>query len=1318
MAMSVETTLNKPVPITLGTVGAGQATVTFVITRQPLHGTLTGATPNLVYTPANDYSGLDLFRYRCRSGGQESPEARVLITVWQVAPIESGTVWGLGSGALGQFGTGDQTSGFNDWRRVMQPNGGPPLADVVSLYATDDTSFAVRADGTVWTCGASPYACYGDPAPPLSLFPTRMEGLDRVVKLAAVPGWGLALSGDGHVTQWGNTHTWPSLGQPVTTPNGVDLPVAIQDVATLSAVHRALGTDGVLWNWHADGGSPARVPSVAGLCDLTQAFAIGSDGTAWDMLNLTTLDSPPPTPTAYLKTVGLPDVIWANDAAGSCLVQREDGTVWHLGSNVFGTQYGGPTLNKPELIPELDHVVRLAGSTAYGAAIKSDGSLWLWGWYPGHWQAESGGRPRRVEALSRVRSVAVAAARVLAVAAADPGHMPVAADLSVGTRSLPVAIALFASDADGDALSYSVVTPPAHGNLTGSAPNLVYTPVPGYLGTDSFTYQASDGLLLSSPATVSIRVASRNRSPRAYARFYMTADGRPLRLTLSTTDPDGDAVTCAIVQPPKQGTMSQAGPLWIYRPKAGFLGTDSFTFKATDGALTSSIVTAHITVVPATAALAWGANQNGQVGDGTRVDRLFPVPITGSEDLVSLACGTGFTVGLTSAGTVKLWGTPRAITVPTLVPGLKDCVCLAASASHCLAVKSDGSVWAWRPEGLPAPTVDPLGVGAVPAPVFGLSGIVAVATSATHSLALRSDGTVWAWGASEWGQCGTARPIAPPAAVPGINGVTQIAAGKACSLALRSDGTVWGWGWSNDRLLGAGQTSPVAVPTQLSTPIDLVDLVATTSYALGYRASTGPLLWGSFQSTFTSPDASLGSWQLGAMSAAEDYYLLSTASGDTYARGANDRGRLGIGSRGTGLILWPVLTHADIYALSAGKDHAAAVGAYRPNVPPSVQDVAARTHMGQPVTIEMPGTDSEVDSLTYSILSGPSHGTTTTVGARVGWVYTPDAGYLGTDQFTVRATDGIDWSGSATVTVTVAPPNTKPQVRDVAMTLARNSAARVGLLGSDSEGDPLTYAISAASTLGKILRVGSDGFVYVAPPGFEGSDSFAYTASDGELTSAQGRVTVRVVGAEPLVVIDSARTASGQSASLPVRLTASATNVSGLDLRLRVATTMGAPAPLSAALLPGPQASGWTVQSDPTDALHVAATTKVPGAGPQQPLSLALAVDPKAPSGSQYVIYAESLHVDDQTPSGVSDLLRVVPGTVTVGPCLVGDANDDGSISVADVVGALRQAVGISAPGSGCGIHASDVDCDGKVTVADVTLLLKRVLLGQALPCG
>ena len=97
-------------------------------------------------------------------------------------------------------------------------------------------------------------------------------------------------------------------------------------------------------------------------------------------------------------------------------------------------------------------------------------------------------------------------------------HPPTAEDKSVSTpQDTPVAITLTGTDPDGDPLTFAVVSDPAHGTLSGTAPNLTYTPTAEYSGPDSFTYKANDRKADSAPAAVSITVTPVTTGCRATA---------------------------------------------------------------------------------------------------------------------------------------------------------------------------------------------------------------------------------------------------------------------------------------------------------------------------------------------------------------------------------------------------------------------------------------------------------------------------------------------------------------------------------------------------------------------------------------------------------------------------------------------------------------------------------------------------------------------------------------------------------------------------------------------------------------------------------
>ena len=185
---------------------------------------------------------------------------------------------------------------------------------------------------------------------------------------------------------------------------------------------------------------------------------------------------------------------------------------------------------------------------------------------------------------------------------------PVALDSAATTaENTPVAITLQASDANSDPISYAITIPPANGTLSGTAPNLIYTPSAGFNGTDSVAFTASDGSLPSTSATVTITVTPVNDAPAALSATVGTVEDTPVAITLTGADPDLGAASLsfAIASPPANGTLSAITPLTpttaqvTYTPKPNWAGTDSFRFTSSDGKATSPVATISIPVTPA-----------------------------------------------------------------------------------------------------------------------------------------------------------------------------------------------------------------------------------------------------------------------------------------------------------------------------------------------------------------------------------------------------------------------------------------------------------------------------------------------------------------------------------------------------------------------------------------------------------------------------------------------------------------------------------------------------------------------------------------------
>jgi alpha-tubulin suppressor-like RCC1 family protein len=302
----------------------------------------------------------------------------------------------------------------------------------------------------------------------------------------------------------------------------------------------------------------------------------------------------------------------------------------------------------------------------------------------------------------------------------------------------------------------------------------------------------------------------------------------------------------------------------------------------------------------------WGINSDGELGDGTTVNHLTPAPVVGLSGVTAISGGYYHSVARKNDGTAWTWGwnyygqlgdgtTIRRL-LPTQVRGLTGVTAVAGGYYHSIALKNDGTVWCWGSNSYgQIGNNSNTALSKVPAPAAGLANVIAVAAGGEHSLALKSDGTVWAWGRNLEGQLGdggtTSRPV--PSQVSGLSGITAIAAGEYHSMALKSDGTVWCWGSNSRGQLGDGSyaNNSVARPVNGLAGITAIGAGAAHSVALGQPLSPVFTIRGHVATTsgaalagvkIACSGSSLGSTSVNTVTDTYGDYVLSGLPNGTY----------------------------------------------------------------------------------------------------------------------------------------------------------------------------------------------------------------------------------------------------------------------------------------------------------------------------------------------------------------------------------------------------------------------------------------------------
>ncbi|XXX78917.1 hypothetical protein WMF30_09080 [Sorangium sp. So ce134] len=620
----------------------------------------------------------------------------------------------------------------------------------------------------------------------------------------------------------------------------------------------ATQTDGTLWAW-GDNSQGTLGPQV-----------------------LTTVPGPLPVEIPITRAV-------FGAAAGGTHVLGLDGTgvVWAWGDNSYGQLGDRPTADgtTPLQVSGIHGIVAIAAGRRHSLALRGDGKVLAWGHGAagqlGHGASSSTPSPTLVSTLDRI--TAIAAGEEHSLALRQDGTVWAWGNNANGQLG------------DGTTTSSQVpVQVPTLNGVTAIAAGAGHSLVVRGDGTvwawgNNTHGQLGDGTTISRPAPVQVsklgqvlRVAGgtgHSLALKADGTVWAFGSNSHGQLGISTaTTQRNTAVQVSSIS--NAGAIACGGNssavllptghvrTWGENSKGqlgdGVLGQSRFLPTRVRGAFDSQTVAMWnqgLAVRKDGTIEAWGRNEYGELGDGARTDpRPEPRRVPSISGVRSVEAGLSWSMALKKDGTVWAWGSNgyskmgdgencgsnvvSSIHTPRQVPGLYDIVQINAYGFIGYALKKDGTVWGWGRS-----RYHSFGdlSGCRPAQIPGLSDIVAIDAGYYFALALKKDGTLWAWGFNSWGQLGDGTRIdrSTPVQVKNLTNVVRFGAGGISSAAITADGKIWTWGGNREGELGVTGTLGRALPAKVPGLSSFVDVSVGQYHVLGIKADGAVWAWGS-----------------------------------------------------------------------------------------------------------------------------------------------------------------------------------------------------------------------------------------------------------------------------------------------------------------------------------------------------------------------------------------------------------------------------------------------------------------------------------------
>lgn len=666
------------------------------------------------------------------------------------------------------------------------------------------------------------------------------------------------------------------------------------------------------------------------------------------------------------------------------------------------------------------------------------------------------------------------------------------------------------SDADSDPLTALVATLPQHGTLNLQADgSFVYTPNADYSGSDSFTYRVLDLIDLSGAATVSLTINPINDAPVAASNLYATVVDTPLVVSAvngvltNDTDIDSPTLTAAVVSTTQFGSLVlNADGSFTYTPDTSFLGIDSFIYQASDGSILSGLTLVTISVSAGANLLPIAADDVFQLQEDGTLDLTAGTALDG---VLGNDTDADFPIDPALQLTASLVSSPQHGTLVFQTNGTFSYTPLADYfgtdtftylASDALAFSNVVTVTLniLAANDAPATVGDSYSLQedtSLVVPAAGvltndtdvdLDGLLAVLIDgpAHGNVSLNADGSF---------------SYTPVANYSGPDSFTYRA----------NDGTVLG----NVATVGLTVIGANDVPLAVGDSYQVnEDAVLTVSQGSGVL--------------FNDSDVDGNTLTVGVVAQPLNGTLSLSANGSfVYTPDAN--------FNGTDTFTYQVsdgLSLSTVATVTIGVE-AVNDGPTAANDGYTVAGTALVVNMADGVLAN--DVDPDLDALTASLGTSPLNGQVN-LNSNGSFTYTPNDGFIGFDSFTYRANDGTALSPEATVIISVtSPPNQAPVANGDNYSTAEDALFATTLANgvlvndTDVDGDTLTATLVSGPAHGILVLNANGTFSYTPQGNYSGPDSFTYQARDGELNSGLATVnlTVTAVNDTPVSLADS-----------------------------------------------------------------------------------------------------------------------------------------------------------------------------------------------------